>query len=780
MKILKFGGSSIQNFESICQVKNIIINQLKTDKLCVIFSAFGGLTDLLLKISHLAVSNHDYHYEFNKIYNFVVELGNELNICLNYVLCLMTDLLCEFQMISCTSNLSLRHQDIILSFGEIITNIMLFEYFNKELCVKSIYINSQSLIKTNNNYGNAAQLTITYKIINDYFTGLNYDLFILPGFIGSTLKNQITTLGRGGGDLTASIFGKALHANSIEIYSDVDGIMTANPKFISNTQLLTSLTYNHAYEIAFYGGKVLYHKTLNPARQANIPLRIRNTFNYSNTGTLITNSNKQLLSNNSVLAITSQENLTLFKIKAILFKDSNDLFDKLINVLTQIKINIYFISYSISESQIYFCVHQTYQNLVSHSIHHSFSKNEIFIDIFNNKSVISIITQNQLDVQSTLASFFNYFHNSIKYDNITNNDLSINLVVNSQQTNNYITQLHQYFILNQQLTHIFFIGFGKIAKTLFHYINDDPTLKISGIINSKSAYFNNNNNINIDDINNYPYTDFNIIINQIINYPAANKTIIDLTASEQIPKIYSILLKHNIKIVTANKIGFSDDFSLFSTLQQYFFHKLFFTTTCGSWLPIIQTIYDLTKTNAKINKITGVFSGTLNFIFHQLINSNDNFSEIVKSAYDLGYTEPNPYSDLSGSDVARKILILARLLGSKSNLSDIQINNLADSIPHDSISDFFNNLPNLNSKFDQLRNTAIDNKQHICYVASYDLISITTDIMFVDSTHPFYNLHQTCNMVIINLDNSTNPIIISGSGAGITETAIGVYRDVKK
>ena len=806
MQVLKFGGSSVRNAECIDKLRDIISNVEKT---IIIFSAFGDTTERLIKQAEIVVQTGFYNPDqiepiFWELANKLSELtGNRMN--KNYVSKIINDLSKQYYGISYLKELYPKTLDYILSFGEIITNKLIHEYFTNTIQNKNIvYLDSRDVIKTNSNYQNAMPLDITSNIIRETINNIEYDILIMPGFIGKDIDGNTTTLGRGGGDFTASIIGSALKANVIKIYSDADGILTANPKIVNNAQLIKSLTYHHAYEISYYGGKILYHRTLKPAYLANVPIIIKNTFNDASPGSLISNN---VCASNKVLAITNLDDLTLFKIRGLDFKESIGISQKLFATISRVGANIYFISQSSSETCIYFCVKDDMADEVKKAICKKFPSPDVTLDRYNNKSIIAIIINNRGSSAFVMQQFFKQFYDRIDFDLINQSDLSINFIVNKENVLKYMNILHNYFIMGNKLTNtlnlqshivdtdpvqVYIYGYGNIGKKLAEYLSKDNNMILCGIANSKKMLFDTDFDMSVQStykliecLNNGENINTDAFVNYIIDKHNGNSCFIDCTASTEITKYYTKLLSNSVKIVTPNKKAFSENIELYNNIKPYFGKKILFETVCGSRLPIVDTIRKLVNSGNNILSIEGIFSGSINYIMTEFMNDDLPISDIIVDAHFNGYTEPNPNDDLSGMDVARKILILSRLCGESKELKDIKIENLADPVDGSTTESFMENIGLLDKKFEELKDLCKDpfSKEpaaKLKYIAEYNSVkgTLETNLKFCYPDSPFFNVDGTNNIVVIKTDRSKEPIIISGAGAGIEETTDGIYSDM--
>ena len=808
--IIKFGGSSIKNSIMIKKVSDIITGYISNNsKIIIIFSAFDKTTENLLKCVSLASnSNQKYLDIYQKIFDTYTTIVKELFVknSLNLEereenrICLM--ILKELRNLKdILKGIYLIHEnykktlDCVLSYGEEMTSKIMYEYLKHKLKKNTKYLDSRDVIKTNNNYLNAdVNLSKSTKLIKEYLSKNDFELLIVPGFIASCEEdNSTTTIGRGGSDYTASIYAVGCDANSVIIWTDVNGILTSDPKIIHKTKEIKEMTYNEMFELSYYGGKVLYHKTISPLYENNIPLFIKNTYNPTHPGTKI--SNDIYKKNVSVSAISCLKHISLIRMNGSLLQGNVGIASRIFTCLSSKNVNMIIISQSSSEIAINIGINRFQADIARETIFIEFEKEMkkglINFDIKNNVSVIAAISSHESNKCKTLEKLLKIV-NENKIHTYMHNSSGLNscVIIDEGELNRNMNIIHNnFFETNGYKYNIFILGLGNIGSGLFSLINKriQNDINIVSVANSKKVltdYSLEKKNLNeIKTLLNNSETQMNIetYTNDLINSSLSNKILIDCTSNSIIPTYYDKILNNNISIVTPNKKSMSEDLSQFKNLLKFNNKNKFkFETTVSAGLPIIKILYDLVKCNHKIFKIEGMFSGTLNYVLSSFIkNENESFSDIIRNAWKNGITEPNPYDDLSGIDVARKLLILIRICGLNINLEDININGLINFVAP-TTEDFFNQIENCDNHYHNLKMEANRERKKLKYIATYipDTNEMNVKLCQIYKDHPFYSIDGTNNVTAITTNIYTEPIIIRGFGAGTYQTASGILADL--
>jgi aspartokinase/homoserine dehydrogenase 1 len=810
MKILKFGGSSVGSPEKIINVINILKSVLKKDrKIAVVVSAFQGITDELIKISELAsTGNNKYQDLFNNLENRHISAAKDLisikkqsNILANIKLNL-NELEDVIHGVYLVKELSPRTLDFILSFGERLSAFIIANALNDK-GILSEYLDGRTLVRTDNNFGNAkVDFEITTRQIKDYFKDHN-QLQVITGFIGTTANNETTTLGRGGSDYTAAIFGASLNASEIQIWTDVDGVMTADPRKVKNAFSLPHITYEEAMELSHFGAKVIHPPTIQPAFSKKIPIVIKNTFNTGFAGTVI--NNKPNSSKFTIKGLSSIDNISLIRVQGSGMIGVSGIAKRIFSALAEVKINVILISQASSEHSLCIAVLPQYAQLAKKSIEKEF-KLEIFENLVNNPivennvSIVAVVGENMRNYPGISGKVFQALgRNGINVMAIAqgSSELNISTVISRDHETKALNALHDsLFLSKEKSVNIFLVGTGLIGGTLLKQIDNQIDylskefgleFKIIGLANSRKMLINSAS-IDVktwkDELNSKGiHTDLGKFIENMRALNLSNSVFIDCTASKLVVDKYPEIFSSNISIVTPNKIANSSNYGFYQKLKQLVLKhnvKFLYETNVGAGLPIIGTLKDLVSSGDEIQKIEGILSGTLSYIFNSFSKEKP-FSEVVKLAKEKGYTEPDPREDLSGMDVARKLLILAREAGLTLELKDIKIEKIlpSDVEKANSVNEFFIMLKKHDKDFEFMREKAAAKGNLFRYIASLENGKAKISMQEVNTDHPFYFLSGIDNVIAFTTKyNQERPVVVKGPGAGAEVTASGVFADI--
>lgn len=795
MKVLKFGGSSVANAERITNIIKIALEKRKETPIAVVVSAFSGITDTLIEIASLAVNqDHKYLEIFEEIKNRHLKTAEELiskeriNHVQNVIKITIQELEDLLHGISLIKELSAKSLDFIMSFGERLSAYIISEAVSTHGTTAE-FLDARTLIKTNNEFGSAkVDFDATNKNIQKYF-GEHRALQIITGFIGSTKENETTTLGRGGSDYSASIFGAALNAEEIEIWTDVNGVMTADPRKVKKAFSLKSLTYIEAMELSHFGAKVIHPPTMQPAMLKNIPLRIKNTFEPSHPGTII--GNEIFKHEHLIKGITSIKEIALLRLEGSGMFGVAGISKRLFGALAKEKISIILISQASSEHSICFAISPKESEKAKILIDEEFSSeiagnlvNEILVE--KDKSIIAVIGENMRHKSGIAGKVFSALgENAINISAIAqgSSELNISIVISQKDEIKALNVLHDSFFADKKTLNIFLVGTGLIGSTLLEQISHAKIpMKVIAIANSKKMHFNENG-IDLQNWENLFDEDQNIekFLEKMFELNLPNSIFVDCTSNQEIANTYEQILKNKIPIVTPNKKANSGPYSYYEKLKKAGADVRFlYETNVGAGLPILSTLHDLTITDDEIIKIEAVLSGTLSYIFNSFTGEKT-FSEVVKEAKELGYTEPDPRDDLNGLDFARKMLILSRECGHKFELPDIQIENLLseECLNAKTTEEFFIALEKSNPDWNEKRNSAAAENKKLCFIGKLENGKAEISLQAIDQNHPFFSLSGSDNIISFTTSRyHKNPLIVKGPGAGNEVTAAGVLADI--
>lgn len=805
MKVLKFGGSSVGTPERIKGVRKIIESN---DSPCVVVvSAFQGITDELKKTCELAsLRNEEYKVLFEKIHTRHIDFANQLirekNIAgLTVKLDIVFDKLREtLSGIFLLRELSRHSLDQVLSTGEILSSLIISTYIEG-----SKYADSRLFIKTDSNFGFAGiDFLQTNSLIIQYINKKD-KITIVPGFIASNLSGDTTTLGRGGSDYSAAIIAAAIDAEVLEIWTDVDGFMTADPRNVEKAYAIENLTYSEAIELSHFGAKVIYTPTLRPVYKKNIPVLVLNTFKPDLKGTLI--SHKSADNNKSpIKGISSIDHIDLITLQGAGMVGVTGTSMRLFSALAGKNINIVLITQASSEYSITFAVTPSDSVLAAEAIHEEFKveidfNNELKVLIEKNLSIIAIVGERMKNTPGISATLFKALgRNGINVIATAqgSSELNISVVIKNDSLKKALNVIHDGFFLSRfKEMHLFVAGTGLVGTSLLKQIQiqhqvllAEHSLRINliGITNSRKMVIDRKG-IPLDDYKEILKTsgekgDIKEFVHQITKLNLRNSVFIDCTADEAVASYYPAILSKYVSIVTANKIACSADYSYYQCIKNLASErgvKFMYETTVGAGLPIIKTINDLILSGDKILKIEAVLSGTMNFIFNEL-SPEVPLSSAIKKAREKGYSEPDPRVDLSGTDVVRKILILAREAGYAIEKEEVVVNKfLPDDCFEGDINNFFEKVKGYDDDFEKRRKQLVKQNKKWRFFATLDEGKAKVELLTIGIEHPSYNLEGSNNIILLTTTRYHElPMVIKGYGAGADVTAAGVFADIMR
>ena len=811
MNILKFGGTSVGTVESVRRVLNIIKQRDQEDgKKVVVVSAFGGVTDQLIEIASRASSGKsDYRDMLSQLEKRHIDTINALLPASG-----RSDLLTDFKItlneledilqgVSLTRELTAKTLDLIVGFGERFSACILASVLNSNE-VESTYLDTRIVIKTDNHFGSARVLTAeTYQNIRSYVAEDGHDVIVATGYIASTINDESTTIGRGGSDYTASLFGAALEADAIEIWTDVDGLMTADPKKVEHAFSVEHASYEEAMELSHFGARVIYPPTIQPALRSGIPIWIKNTFRPEHPGTQIT---KKTGKRGTVIrGISSIEQVSLITIKGSGMIGVTGVSSRIFGALAAERINIILITQSSSEHTITLAVLPSEAHRARSAIRaefeeefHADSIDEIRVE--NDLSVIAVVGDNMRQIPGIAGRVFQALgRNGINISAIAqgSSERNISFVVDRKNEKKAMNTLHDAFFLSGVKTmNLFLVGTGLIGSTLLEMLKNQAQdlfdqyqleMNIRGISNSRNMAIGESP-IPIAEWENYieekgRSADMDEFVKTMKSMNLPNSIFIDCTASDEIPAFYEEVLSNTISIATPNKVANSSAQEQFNLLQKRAAEHncaYLFETNVGAGLPVIGTLSEMVATGDQIHKIEGVLSGTLSYLFNSY-DGSESFSKLVRKAREMGFTEPDPREDLNGHDVGRKLLILARVSGYELEFDDIAIQNLVPQPAQDcdTIQSFFEKLEQHDEEFEELLQKASSSGNKLCYIARYEQSEASVKLEEIGPEHPFYNLSGSDNILSIHSTNYNEyPMVIKGPGAGANVTAAGIVADI--
>lgn len=811
MKVLKFGGTSVGTVQSITEVVEIIQKKAsKSTGIAVVYSAMSGVTNKLIEAGNIASTGSTEYTEILKIIEdrhfevikSLVPVKSQSTI-LAKIKGNLNDLEDFLKGITYIRELSPRTSDFLVSFGERLSTQMI-AFILKEKGVNTEYIDARNIVRTNSYYGFAeVDFTTTNQNIVNNLSDQSV-VYCVTGFIGSDENDVTTTLGRGGSDYTASILGAALNAEVIEIWTDVNGMMTADPRKVKNAFSIPEISYSEAMELSHFGAKVIYPPSLIPAFQRNIPIKILNTFESTNPGTVISKNINQ--KSYSITGISSIDDIALVNLQGNGMIGVAGVSAKVFGLMAENKISIILITQGSSEHSICFAVEPTSGEKVKRILETGF-KSEISngdiekIDIQYNLSILAIVGEGMRSSSGISGKLFGVLgRNGINVVATAqgSSELNISVVIKKRDIAKALNAIHEsFFEIDGFTLNLFLVGpTGLIGKTLLKQIQNQKdylrkeknlTIKLVGLANTKRMILNPDG-ISLDDWQDKLEQDGELVnlsefIEDIQALNLSNSVFVDCSADKNIIQYYSSVLDSNISIVTPNKVANSGSYEEYISLREIANRrnvKFLYETNVGAGLPIINTLQGLINSGDQIRRIEAVLSGTLSYIFNTFTEERK-FVDVVKEAKAKGYTEPDPRDDLSGTDVARKILILARESGQKMEFDDVESVPLLSqkALSAATVDDFYKVLEEENEHYSKLISNAAAEGKRLRFIASFEHGKAKISLTAVDATHPFYSLAGSENIVSFISDRyETNPLVVKGPGAGAEVTAMGVFADI--
>lgn len=803
MKVLKFGGTSVGSVESILSVKKIV--EAEKEPVVVVVSALGGITDKLIKTSKLALAGDlSYQSEFDEIavrhhqmIEAVIPSGEIKERLLETIDALLDELKSIYQGVYLIRDLSPKTSAAIVSYGErLSSNIVAV------LIDGAKWFDSRTFIKTEIKSGRQLLASdLTHELVKQAFVDLP-KVSLVPGFISTDADSgEVTNLGRGGSDYTASIIAAALDASFLEIWTDVDGFMTADPKVISTAYTINELSYVEAMELCNFGAKVVYPPTIYPVCVKNIPILIKNTFNPSGKGTVIKSDIAE--DQKPIKGISSINGTTLITVSGLSMVGVIGVNRRIFSALANNGISVFLVSQASSENSTSIGVRDADADAACEVLNAEFSK-EIETGAMyrmtaeSGLATVAIVGENMKHTPGIAGKLFGTLGRSgINVIACAQgaSETNISFVVDGLFLRKTLNVIHDSFFLSEyQVLNLFLCGVGTVGSSLIAQLAQQSEklkkerglkLKVVGIASGHNAMFDREG-ISLENcreqLAHSAPSDLNRLRDEVIGMNIFNSVFVDCTASSDVAGLYQEFLEHNISVVAANKAAASSDYATYQKLKSTARKrgvKFLFETNVGAGLPIIRTMNDLLNSGDKILKIEAVLSGTLNFIFNK-ISADVPFSETVRLAKEEGYSEPDPRVDLSGKDVIRKLVILAREAGYRIEQSDVEKHLFVpDSFFRGTLDEFWKNLPSLDADFERRRKVLESEGKRWRFVSRYENGKASVELCEVGREHPFYTLEGSNNIILLTTERYKEyPMQIQGYGAGAGVTAAGVFADI--
>lgn len=810
MKVLKFGGSSVGTPERIKSLLEILKSYYsKGEHFTVVFSAFSGVTDSLLEMSRLAAAGDESYKElFEK---FLLRHQEAITALLkdNQKSQVTAELDRKYHSLSNVLNgvflvreATPRTVDYVVSFGER-SSAFIIAHAMQQVGIQAAYLDARKVIRTNDSFGFAkVDFHTTYPLIREYYSQ-HPEIQVVTGFIGATNDDLTTTLGRGGSDYTAALIAAGLDAEAIEIWTDVDGVLTADPRKVKKAFTIPTMTYAEAMELSHFGAKVIYPPTLQPALQKRIPLFIKNTHNPDFRGTVVTD--KRDPSGRAITGISSIGNVVLLTLQGGGMFGMPGIAGRLFGSLARAGISVILITQGSSEHSITFAIPPELaakaKQQVEEEFNYELEKGMVDpVKVELNLSVVAVVGENMRYRPGISGRMFQALgKNGVNVVAIAqgSSELNISIVIAKGDEAKAMNALHEAFFLSDtKELHLFIVGVGLIGSTLLQQIREQAEylkekrsleIKIVGLANSRKMLFNEEG-IPLDQWREEleaaaEATDLAAFVSRMKSLNLSNTIFLDNTANGQVANFYETILESSISISTPNKIATSSSFLQYQRLKNIATRRgvrFMYETNVGAGLPVLSTLDDLITSGDRIIRIEGVLSGTMSFIFNEF-RQGKKFSEIVREAKERGYTEPDPREDLGGADIRRKLLILARETGLKMEAEDIVIESIlpkeAEEAPD--VEAFFKILKESDSHFEKMSAAAEQQGKALRMIASLENGKAHIGLKTVGASHPFYALSGSDNMIVFTTERyKERPLVVRGPGAGAEVTAAGLFAEV--
>jgi bifunctional aspartokinase / homoserine dehydrogenase 1 len=811
MKVLKFGGSSVGSAETFVKVVEIIRSTVETDDCIVILSAMQGTTDALIETGRLAATGDESFREKikeieNKHFAVVRELLpiSEQSALLGFLKKRLNELESICEGVFLLGELTARTLDRIMSFGEILSSNVLSAQLNS-LGIANVWKDSRELIRTNSNFGFATvDFSKTNEQIKDFFDSAEAKLFILPGFIASDADGATTTLGRGGSDYTAAILAAGAQASVLEIWTDVSGMMTADPRLVRASRSVARLSYQEAMELSHFGAKVVYPPTIQPVMNRKIPVLVKNTFAPDDPGTLIeAESVTEKTGGEVVRGISSIGKICMLSLEGSGMVGIPGFSKRLFDALSRAEINVILITQSSSEHSICVAIEEkfgkTAKTVVDAEFAYEIGAGKIEpLKIEAGLSILALVGESMKNHPGVSGRMFATLgHNGVNIRAIAqgSSERNISALVSTADIKKAVNTLHEeFFSGGRKQINVFLVGAGTVGAKLLEQLRQQRdylsselrlNLRVVGIARSQKMILDEDG-IELDDLETLwqqaAPTDLNEFTDLILEKNLRNSIFVDATADASVAAVYGKLLARSVAVVACNKVACSGAYENYQALKNLAreFNTVFsFETNVGAGLPVINTLNDLLRSGDRVNRIEAVLSGTLNFVFNNYDGTRP-FAAVVRQAQTEGYTEPDPRLDLSGTDVARKILILAREAGYEIEMQDVENTAfLPESCFAGNVEDFYREMERNETHFRELLDSARRENQSLKYIASFADGKAAVGLQSISPTHDFARLSGKDNAVLYYTNRySEQPLVVKGAGAGADVTAAGVFADI--
>jgi bifunctional aspartokinase / homoserine dehydrogenase 1 len=811
MKVLKFGGTSVGSVDSIRTLLEILKRETTSgENPIVVLSAMSGVTNMLGAMATAASKGESFSEQLAELENRHFEVVKTLlevqkqNPVYTHLKIFFNEIEDLLQGIHSLRELTPKTKDLVLSYGERCSTFMISKIAEQYFPGNTVFADGTELVKTDSNFGQARVINeLTDVLIREFYHENKGKLIFVTGFIASNDSGRITTLGRGGSDYTAAIFAAALNSREIEIWTDVNGMMTADPRIVKKAFPLKELSYIEAMELSYFGAKVIYPPTMIPAFLKKIPIVIRNTFQPDFEGTVIRHDCRH--SELNIKGISSINEISVINLEGSGMVGKAGFSGRLFSLLARQQINVILITQSSSEHSITFAIHPTDApqalSLIEQEFELELEAQKLEKPIIENSlSVLAIVGENMKETPGISGKLFHALgRNGINVRAIAqgSSEFNISVIISRSDLAKALNAVHDAFYTDYKKNlNIFCLGTGNIGSTLFRQIEEQREflqlqngveINVVAISNSRKMVFKEGG----IDLNEWRETldhqgevaDLAEFVARMKKMNLPNAIFVDNTASIKPIGYYEEVFKTNISVVTCNKIGNSSSYSQyknFKELSQLHGVDFYYETNVGAGLPIVRTLRDLMVSGDRVIRLEAILSGTISFIFNNFIGGAT-FYEVVKQAQEKGYTEPDPRDDLSGTDFMRKMLILARDAGYQLEPSDVKMESILPKacLEAATVEDFYNELQNNNEYFEDLKKDAASQGKVLRYIGMLGDGKVSISLQRVDETHPFYMLSGSDNIISFTTERyKERPLVVKGPGAGSEVTAAGVFADI--